>query len=137
MELAPKYLSQMNRVESLRDRLESGIKDIIEDYILNGNKTYRLPNTLNVSLPELRGESIVLEMDKRGVCFSSGSACHSGSPEPSHALLAMGLTEEQAHCALRFSLGYENSEEEIDRVIELLEEVIHDSKNIVRFISCK
>jgi len=137
MELIPKYLSQMSRVENLRDRLESGIMDIIEDYILNGNRTYRLPNTLNVSLPELRGESIVLEMDKRGVCFSSGSACHSGSPEPSHALLAMGLTEEQAHCALRFSLGYENSEEEIDRVIELLEEVIHDSKNIVRFISCK
>ena len=79
----------------------------------------------------------VLEMDKRGVCFSSGSACHSGSPEPSHALLAMGLTDEEAHCALRFSLGYENTREEIDWVIRNLKEIIEQSKNIIRFISCK
>ncbi len=137
MEMVPKYLNQMSHVQKLRNLLEAGIKNISENYILNGHREFRLPNTLNVTLPGLRGESIVLEMDKRGVCFSSGSACHSGSPEPSHALLAMGLTKEQAHCALRFSLGYENSEEEIERVIQLSEEVINNSKNIVRFVSCK
>jgi cysteine desulfurase NifS len=137
MEMVPKYLDQMSRVEKLRDHLEGGIKNIVSDCLLNGHRNHRLPNTLNVTLPGLRGESIVLEMDKRGVCFSSGSACHSGSSEPSHALLAMGLTKENAHCALRFSLGYENKEEEIERVIQLLEEVIKKSKNIVRFVSCK
>lgn len=137
MEHVPTYLGQMSRIEKLRDRLETGIQNIIEDYRFNGHRSYRLPNTLNATLPGLRGESIVLEMDRRGVCFSSGSACHSGSSEPSHTLLAMGLTEEQAHCAVRFSLGYENSEEEIARVIQLLEEIIEHSKNIVRFVSCK
>lgn len=117
--------------------MESGIKIIAGDYTLNGHRSYRLPNTLNVSLAQLRGESIVLEMDKLGACFSSGSAYHSGSPEPSHALLAMGLTNEQVHCALCFFLSYENNEEEIDQVISLLEEVILKSKNIMRFIPCK
>jgi cysteine sulfinate desulfinase/cysteine desulfurase-like protein len=110
---------------------------MVEDCRLNGHREYRLPNTLNVTLPGFRGESIVLEMDKRGVRFSSGSACRSGSPEPSPALLAMGLTEEEAHCALRFSLGYDTSEEDIDRTLELLEEVVSRSRQIVRFVSCK
>ncbi len=90
-----------------------------------------------MTLPELRGESLVLEMDRRGVCFSSGSACHSGSPEPSHALLAMDLSEEQVHCALRFSLGYDTTDEDIDRTIQLLAEVVERSQKIVRFVSCK
>lgn len=137
MEHVPQYLIHMSRIETLRDRLEAGIRQIFEAYRLNGHRSYRLPNTLNVTVPGFRGESIVLEMDKRGVCFSSGSACHSGSPEPSHALLAMGLTEEQAHCAVRFSLGYETSEDDIERVIQLLEETIEGSKHIVRFVSCK
>ncbi|UCE20545.1 MAG: IscS subfamily cysteine desulfurase [Gemmatimonadota bacterium] len=137
MENVPAYLGHMERLKKLRNRLEAGIGDIVEDYEFNGHRSRRLPNTLNVTLPGFRGESIVLEMDRRGVCFSSGSACHSGSPEPSHALLAMGLTEEQAHCALRFSLGYENSEEEIERVILLLKEIIEGSKKIVRFVACK
>ena len=137
MEDVPKYLGSMERIEKLRDRLEAGVQDIVEECRLNGHRSSRLPNTLNVTLAGLRGESIVLELDRRGVCLSSGSACHSGSAEPSHALLAMGLTEEEAHCALRFSLGYENCEEEIEQTIHLLEEIIESSKNIVRFVSCK
>ncbi|UCF05912.1 MAG: IscS subfamily cysteine desulfurase [bacterium] len=137
MEHVPEYLEEMSGIERLRDRLEAGIQEIIHDYRLNGNRSRRLPNTLNVTLPGLRGESIVLEMDRRGVCFSSGSACHSGSPEPSHALMAMGLTEEEAHCSLRFSLGHDTSEEDIKRAIALLKEVVEQSKNIVRFVSCK
>ena len=79
----------------------------------------------------------MLEMDKRGICFSSGSACHSGSSEPSSTLLAMGLSKEQAHCAIRFSLGYQNTSEEIDYVISNLKEVILNAKNIIRFVLCR
>ena len=137
MEMVPEFVGSMDGVRSLRDRLEEGIKTIVEDYRLNGHREDRLPNTLNVTLPGFRGESIVLEMDKRGVAFSSGSACHSGSPQPSPALLAMGLTEEEAHCAVRFSLGYATTQAEIDKTIELLGQVIGQSKNIVRFVACK
>jgi len=137
LEMVPKYLSRMDDVKKYRDLLEAGIKKIIRKARLNGHRRFRLPNTLNMTLPGYRGESIVMEMDRRGVCFSSGSACHSGSPEPSHVLLAMGLTEEEAHCALRFSLGYETTEDEIHRTVELLEKIIHQSKHRVRFISCK
>jgi cysteine sulfinate desulfinase/cysteine desulfurase-like protein len=137
MEMVPRFLERMDFVERLRDRLEAGIEEIVGDYHLNGHRAYRLPNTLNVTLPGFRGESIVLEMDKRGVCFSSGSACHSGSPEPSHALLAMGLNQEQAHCAVRFSLGYGTTEDEIARTIHSLGEIVNRSRHMVRFVSCK
>ena len=137
MELVPNFLSRMETTAALRDVLEDGIGTIVKDYVFNGDRDHRLPNTLNVTLPGIRGESVVLEMDKRGVCFSSGSACHSGSSAPSQALLAMGLSEEQAHCALRFSLGYETGEDEIKRTLELLEEIFSRSKNIIRFVSCK
>ncbi len=137
VEMVPLYLKEMRRIDKLRDKLEAGIHKIIQNARLNGHISSRLPNTLNVTLPEIRGESIVLEMDKQGVYFSSGSACHSGSSEPSHALLAMGLSREQAHCALRFSLGYQNAETEIERALDLLEQVIQRSKHMVRFVSCK
>ncbi len=137
VDIVPLYLREMGRIEKLRDKLEAGIHRIIPNHRLNGHRTSRLPNTLNVTLPDFRGESIVLEMDKQGVCFSSGSACHSGSSEPSHALLAMGLSQEQAHCALRFSFGYLNTETEIERTLDLLEQVIQRSKHMVRFVSCK
>jgi cysteine desulfurase NifS len=137
VEMVPRCIEQMRQVKRLRDRLEEGIGKISEACSLNGNREHRLPNTLNLTLPGFRGESIVLEMDKRGVRFASGSACHSGSPEPSHALLAMGLTPAEAHCALRFSLGHDTTADDIDRTLALLEEVIHRSKHMVRFVACK
>jgi cysteine desulfurase NifS len=137
MDMVPRFLSTMDSIRRLRKRLEDGIAMLAANYRLNGDREHMLPNTLNVTLPGFRGESVVLEMDKWGVCFSSGSACHSGSPEPSHALLAMGLSEEEAHCALRFSLGYVNTKEEIDRTLQLLGDTIRHSKNIVRFVACK
>ena len=136
-EMAPRYLSEMKRIKELRDRLEQGIKAAAPGSYLNGHREERLPNTLNITVPGFRGESIVLEMDKRGVYFSSGSACHSGSPEPSHVLLAMGLSEEEAHCALRLSLGHGTKAEEIDYTVRMFKELIENSKNMVRFISCK
>ncbi|MCK5566987.1 MAG: cysteine desulfurase, partial [Actinomycetia bacterium] len=94
-------------------------------------------NTLNITIPGIRGESIVLEAAKRGLCFSSGSACHSGSSAPSYVLLAMGLTEEEAHCSLRFSLGYKTSEGQILKSLDIIREIINTSKNIIRFVPCK
>ena len=80
---------------------------------------------------------MVLALDQNGIALSSGSACRAGSPKPSHALLAMGLTEEEAHCALRFSLGSENTEEEIDRTLSTLSEIFRDTGNILRFAPCR
>jgi cysteine desulfurase NifS len=136
-ELAVKRLSEMARVSVLRDRLEEALREVAPGMTVNGDVAGRLPNTLNVTLPGFRGEPVVLELDRRGVSLSSGSACRSGSPEPSHALIAMGLSDEEAHCALRFSLGIETTEEEIDAVAGLLSEVISETRNIVRFAPCR
>ena len=88
-------------------------------------------------MPDLRGESLVLEMDKKGVAFSSGSACRSGSTNPSHVLKAIGLTDDQAHCTIRISLGLNNTKEEVDEFISRLSSLIGESKSNVKFIACK
>lgn len=136
-EIAIQRLPEMDRIRHLRDRLEAGIKGIVPDARRNGPNEKRLPNTLNVTLPGMRGESVVLALDHLGVALSSGSACRAGAPEPSHALLAMGLTAEEAHCALRFSLGLGNSEEDIDRTLDLLGEMIRETAAGVRFAPCR
>ncbi|GJQ58621.1 MAG: aminotransferase class V-fold PLP-dependent enzyme [Candidatus Scalindua sp. AMX11] len=136
-ELAVQRLHEMGRVKKLRDKLERSIRSLIAEAKLNGNSENRLPNTLNMTLPGIRGESVVLALDQKGVSLSSGSACRSGSPKPSYALLAMGLSEEEAHCSLRFSLGLGNTMEEIDRTISLLGEVVRDKKTVVRFVPCR
>ena len=136
-ELAVQRLPRMADVQALRDRLERGIRELVPGAKLNGPRENRLPNTLNVTLPDLRGESVVLAMDQKGVALSSGSACRAGSPDPSHALLAMGLSEADAHCALRFSLGIGNTEGEIDRTVELLSELMRDVSSGIRFVPCR
>jgi cysteine sulfinate desulfinase/cysteine desulfurase-like protein len=88
-------------------------------------------------LTGIRGESMVLALDQKGVSLSSGSACRAGSPKPSHALLNMGLSEEEAHCALRISLGINNTEEQIDRTLKQMGEVIRESMTTVRFVPCR
>jgi cysteine desulfurase NifS len=135
-ELAIQRLPEMDRIQSMRDRLEEGIKGIVPDARRNGPQE-RLPNTVNLTLPGMRGESVVLALDHLGVALSSGSACRAGAPEPSHALLAMGLSSEEAHCALRFSLGRGNTKKEIDRTINLLGEIITDTAVGVRFVPCR
>jgi cysteine sulfinate desulfinase/cysteine desulfurase-like protein len=137
-EVAEAFLPEMEtRVRPLRDRLWSGLTRLVPSAKLNGHPEERLPNTLNVSLPGIRGESMVLALDQKGVALSSGSACRSGSPKPSHALLRMGLTEEEAHCALRISLGIGNTEEQIDRALRRMGEVVRDSLLAVRFVPCR
>ena len=84
-----------------------------------------------------RGEALVLLMDRRGVRFSSGSACKAGHPDPSHALLAMGLSDEQAHCAVRFSLGASLTDADVDYALGALGEVVHDTLSAIRFVACR
>jgi len=138
-ELARRRLlaGEMDRVTRLRDRLEQGVLGLVENARRNGHTEQRLPNTSNLVLPGIRGESLVLSLDRYGICFSSGSACKSGNPDPSHALLAMGLSEDEAHCAVRFSLGTGNSEEDIDYVLERLSEVLRDTAGAIRFMGCR
>ncbi|MFO7768511.1 MAG: IscS subfamily cysteine desulfurase [bacterium] len=130
-------LEQRQRIADLRDRLEASVLELLPDAIRNGHPTRRLPNTLNLSLPDIRGESVVVAMDRYGVALSSGSACKAGSPDPPHVLLAMGRTTEQAHCSVRFSLSAETTEEDIDHTIGALEDVLEEMENTIRFLPCK
>ena len=120
-ELTQKSLSQeMIRVIKLRDRLTQGILGGIKDTYLNGHPSRRLPGNVNVSIDFIEGESVLLNLDIKGICASTGSACSSASLEPSHVLLAMGISPEKAHSSIRFSLGKESTEADIDRVLEAL-----------------
>jgi len=121
----------------MRDRFQKGVAGVIPEIKLNGHQDERLPNTLNLVIPDIRGESLVLALDQKGIAISSGSACRAGTPEPSHALMAMGLSEEDAHCSIRISLGYENTLEEIDRAVEAIEEIVNNKGAEVRFVSCR
>ena len=108
------------RMTSLRDRLIEGIEREIPEVKLNGHRTERLPNNVNYSIRYIEGESILLMLDMNGIAASSGSACTSGSLDPSHVLLALGLDHETAHGSVRLTLGDETTEEDIDYVIDVL-----------------
>ena len=136
-ELARQNLGSFEQVRRLRDRLESSIRQHIPDARLNGHPESRLPNTLNVTLPGLRGESLVVALDQQGIALSSGSACKAGSPEPTHVLIAMGRTEEEAHCAVRFSLSRYTTIADIDRTADALGRVLEEMETTVRFLPCK
>ncbi len=125
------------RLSTLRDRLEAGIVALLPGTIRNGPREPRLANTLSLSLSDIRGEALVLELDRRGLYLSSGSACKSGNPDPSHALLAMGLDAEQAHRTIRLSLGHRNTESDVDRLLEALTEAIEDTFQAIRFVGCR
>ncbi len=118
------FNQRISHLQRLRDRLEQGIKARIPQVVLNGHPTQRLPNTLNMSFLDVEGESLLLNLDLEGIAVSSGSACTSGSVEPSHVLLAMGIPPEIAQSAIRFSLGWSNTEAEIDYVLEVLPRLV-------------
>jgi cysteine desulfurase len=111
-------------VMRLRDKLEKGILEKVPHTRVNGGAARRLPNTSNISFEFVEGESILLSLDAEGICASTGSACSSGSLEPSHVLLAMGLTPTTAQGSIRFSLSAYNTEEEIDFVLQTLPPII-------------
>lgn len=121
------------RVRALRDRLEKGLLATCPDARLNGDPTRRVPNTSNISFEYVEGESILLMLDQHGVCASSGSACTTGSLEPSHVLRAMGVPYTAAHGSIRFSLSVYTTEEEVDRVLEVLPPIIRRLREISPF----
>ncbi|MFA0834401.1 MAG: cysteine desulfurase NifS [Methanobacterium formicicum] len=114
----------MEYVSSLRDRLIKGVLETIEQSYLNGHPTKRLPNNANFRFSSIEGESLVLQLDAKGINASTGSACSSKKLEPSHVLMAIGLKEVDAHGSLRISLGTENTTEDIDYTITAIGEVV-------------
>jgi len=115
---------EAERLAYLRDKLIEGLGEKIDHIRLNGHPAKRLPNNVNVSVDFVEGESILLNLDLEGICASTGSACSSSSLEPSHVLLALGLAPEQAHGSLRFTVGRENTEEDMERVLEVLPGIV-------------
>ena len=132
VELLSKEFDEKNRkLITLRTRLIEGIKGKIDDVVLNGHPIYRLPNNVNFSFKFIEGESILLWLDMDGVCASSGSACTSGSLDPSHVLLATGLDHGTAHGSIRFTIGDDTTEEDIDFVVNKMVEIVEK----LRFMS--
>jgi len=135
-ELAAENLEEENsRVKYLRDKLENALLEKCPGSQLNGDKENRLPNTSNISFEYIEGESILLMLDKFGICASSGSACTSGSLEPSHVLRAMGVPFTAAHGSIRFSLSRYNTEEEVDYTIEKMPPIINRLRQLSPFVA--
>jgi cysteine desulfurase len=116
----------------MRDRLLAGVLEI-PDCRLNGHPEERLPDNLNFSFEYIEGESLLLMLDEMGICSSTGSACSSGSLDPSHVLRAIGLPPEIAQGSIRLTLGDDNSEEDIDYVLEVLPETVEKLRAISPF----
>jgi cysteine desulfurase len=112
------------RLTGLRDMFIAYLQQRIDDTYLNGHPVQRLPNNVNVSIKYVEGESMLLNLDMKGICASTGSACSSGNLEPSHVLLSMGCSHEQAHGSLRFTLGKWTTEEDLKKVLDVLPPII-------------
>jgi cysteine desulfurase len=133
-ELAKKHLDEENtKVKALRDYLEAKLIEKIPNTLVNGDRVHRLPNTVSVSFEYVEGESILLLLSDLGICASSGSACTSGSLEPSHVLRAMGVPFTAAHGSIRFSLSIYNTKEEMDYIIEHHPPIIQRLRDISPF----
>jgi len=128
---------EITEVKALRDKLEAGLTQTIPDAKINGDPENRLPNTTNISFGYVEGEAILLMMDQLGICASSGSACTSGSLEPSHVLMAMGIPFTFAHGSIRFSLSRFNTEQEVDFVLESMPKLIENLRKLSPFSADK
>jgi cysteine desulfurase len=112
------------KMSALRDRLQRGILAQVEDAAVNGDAAPRVPNTTNISFDHIEGEAMVISLDLKGLAVSTGAACSSGAIEPSHVLTAMGLRPDRARASIRFSLGKQNTEEDIDFALALVPEAV-------------
>ena len=124
---------EAGREQALRDRLEAGLRERIPEIIVNGHPEKRLPNTLNICVRYVEGEAMLLHLDGEGICASSGSACTSGSLDPSHVLLAIGLPHEVAHGSLRFSFGRWSTDADVDRCLAVLPPIIEKLRKMSPF----
>lgn len=127
------FSSETERLRRLRDRLEEGILKTIPNVLINGKGAPRVPNTLSCCFEYVEGESLLLMLSDSGICASSGSACTSGSLEPSHVLRAMGVPYTAAHGSIRFSLGRFNTEEDVTYVLEHLPRIVEKLREISPF----
>ena len=134
-ELAQEHMAEeMTRVEELRDRLEAGILKSCPDTIVNGDRENRLPNTTNISFQYIEGEAILYHLNDLGVAASSGSACTSGSLEPSHVIRAMGVPFTSAHGSTRFSLSRFNTDADVDHVLEHMPAIVEKLRKLSPFV---
>ncbi|MFA7257511.1 MAG: cysteine desulfurase NifS [Kiritimatiellales bacterium] len=134
--LAAKHLKEENtRVKALRDRLEEGLLATCPGARVNGDPKFRLPNTTNISFDFIEGEAILLMLDDRGICASTGSACASGSLEPSHVLRAMNVAGVSVHGSIRFSLSTYNTEKDVDAVLTELPKIVKRLRELSPFVS--
>jgi len=124
--------TEASRVAALRDRLEDGILRAVPGSIVNGARSPRVPNTSNISFDRVEAESLLIALDLEGIAVSTGSACSSGTLEPSHVLRAMGLSSHRTQNSLRFSLGLFSTEEEVDQVIAVLPGLVEKLRNLTR-----
>lgn len=132
--LAVKHLDdEATRIKSMRDRLEKGLLEHIFNARVNGSRSNRVPNTTNISFEYIEGELMLLHMNDFNICASSGSACTSGSLEPSHVLRAMGIPFTAVHGSIRFSLSRYNTEEEVDYVLKVMPQIIAKLNSISPF----
>ncbi len=135
-DLAAKHMDEENsRVKAMRDRLEAGLLKSCPGARLNGAPQARLPNTTNISFDYIEGEAILLMLDDKGICASTGSACASGSLEPSHVLRAMQVQGMSVHGSIRFSLSTYNTEEDVDAVLTELPKIVQRLRELSPFVS--
>ena len=131
IEIANKNVDEYNeKLIKMRDYYISQIEEKIPYIKINGDKINRLPGNANISFRFIEGEDLILNLDQKGICASSGSACSSGSEKPSHVLLAIGLPYELAQGALRITFGEENTKEDVDFLINSLVEIVQKLRNL-------
>jgi cysteine desulfurase len=127
-----KLSAESTRLAVLRDRLEDGILAAVPGTAINGSRSSRVPNTTNISFDRVEAESLLIALDLEGIAVSTGSACSSGTLEPSHVLRAMGLPVHRTQNSLRFSLGMQSTQQEVDRVIEVLPRLVEKLRGLTR-----
>ena len=129
---AAKIDEEAKRISALRDRLEEGVLRAVPGTIVNGTRSPRVPNTTNISFDRIEAESLLIALDLEGVAVSTGSACSSGTLEPSHVLKAMGFPPHRTQNSIRFSLGAANTEAEVDRVVAILPGIVDKLRSLTR-----
>jgi cysteine desulfurase len=134
---ASRLTDEATRVHALRDRLEKGILAKIANSEVNGDPDHRVPNTTNIGIHFIEGEALLLALDKQGICASTGSACASGSLQPSHVLRAMGVPFTCVHGSLRFSLSTYTTQAEVDYVLETLPDIVGRLRELSPFHSLR
>jgi cysteine desulfurase len=128
-EIAGNKIDEENlHVRALRDRFEETLLSELEDVLVNGGRSARLPNTCNLAFTGVNAQAILVKLDQEGICCSLGSSCTTGSVQPSHVLRAMHFPNERARSSLRFSFGRFNTEAELDKVLEILPSIVRNAR---------